>query len=181
MSDAAARAVGELRALLARHADLEKRAMSLYRRLAQRFPGTAAGRLWLELSNAEAGHFAVLQLTADWAAVADPPAFPAPPGGGFEDETGRLTAIEAEAERGELTAAEGAALTVEWEELELPRIVRVVGGLPEPARARARAALLGEAEAHFRMLGALVEAADAGHLAPRAAALAGEARAAVQA
>jgi hypothetical protein len=56
----------DLRSLLADLAGFEKRAITLYRTYAERFADNpAVGRLWREMSDVEAGHFATLTLAGD--------------------------------------------------------------------------------------------------------------------
>ncbi|HUG38548.1 MAG TPA: hypothetical protein VML54_16435, partial [Candidatus Limnocylindrales bacterium] len=160
----------DLATLLTRSAPLEKRALVFYRELAERFAAHAeAARLWREMSNTEASHFALLQLAEDWVTMA----------GARDQETGvtsedfdalgaALTAIEDAAARADCGLAEAAELTVRWEELELPRVVRLAGELPGTARGRVMAGMIGEAEEHFRMLGELIRVAGAPALAERA-------------
>jgi rubrerythrin len=170
----------DLDAVLDRQAQLERRAMLFYRGLAERFHAhAAAARLWRMLSDAEAGHFAVLGLARDWVAMAG--AAGSPPAAEAE-------ALDLAASRlGELEAAAGAGcgleeavdLSIRWEEVELPRVLALAGYLPAAARGRVLAALVADAAEHYRVLGELVNVAGRAEQAGRVAALADRARAAL--
>lgn len=168
----------DLGTLVARSAQLEKRAMAFYRQLAERFAAhPEAARLWREMSNTEASHFALLQLTEDWVAMAGAQAQETPvTPEALEALSDRLAALEA-AGRADCGLADAAELTVAWEELELPRVIELVGELPGTARGRVLAGMIGEAEEHFRILMELMGAAGAAALAGRVSALAERARA----
>lgn len=171
----------DLHAVLEHYAQLERRAMAFYRRLAERFAAhPAASRQWREMSNTEAGHFALLQLAQDWVAAdrgeaGDPPVTAE----GLDALSDRLGAIEAAGERSECSMAEAVALSVELEELELPRIAELAAHLPGTARGRVLAGIIGQAQEHYRMLGELVRAAGTPALQARVTALATRARAAL--
>ncbi len=61
----------KLESLLEAYAGYEKRALALYRKLAERFEGNAqASRRWRQMSDAEARHFTTLQLASDWITMA---------------------------------------------------------------------------------------------------------------
>ena len=169
----------DLGTLVARSAQLEKRAMAFYRQLAGRFAAhPEAARLWREMSNTEASHFALLQLTEDWVAMAGGQAQETPvTPEALEALSDRLAALEAAAGRADCGLADAAELTVAWEELELPRVIELVGELPGTARGRVLAGMIGEADEHFRILMDLVGAAGVVALADRVSALAERARA----
>ena len=171
----------DLATLLTRSAPLEKRALVFYRKLAERFAAHAeAARLWREMSNTEASHFALLQLAEDWVAMAGARAEETPVTPDELDALGAaLATIEDAAARADCGLADAAELTVRWEELELPRVVRLAGLLPGKARGHVMAGMIGEAAEHFRMLGELIRAAGASALAERVGALGAAARAAL--
>lgn len=159
-----------LSALIEAYAGYERRALLLYRRLSERFAADpAASRHWRAMSDAEAAHFTTLQLTTDRIAMA---------GGATIDvdadvpaiET-RVAALEQAAAAAALSAAQGAELTVAWEEAEVARITALLPLIPEPVRARVRAGLLGEIDAHYADLRALLDAVGRQDLAPRVDAL----------
>lgn len=146
-----------LAALIEAYAGYERRALLLYRRLSERFAADAvASRLWRAMSDAEAGHFTTLQLATDRLAMA---------GGAVTEvsvdtavlETG-LTALEQAVAATALSAAQAAQLTLEWEEAESARITALLPSIPEPVRARVRTGLLGEIDAHYGDLRALLAA-----------------------
>jgi hypothetical protein len=164
--------------VLTRYAQLERRAMVLYRALATRFAAVPdAARRWQEMSDAEAGHFAVLGLAEDWVALGGAASTPTPITEESLDLLGqRLTTLEEAAGREACGLAEAVEISLTWEELEMPRVAALIDLLGEPARGRVRAGLVAEAEAHVGSLRALV-AAGAPALAPRVAALGDQARA----
>lgn len=147
-----------LSALIDAYAGYERRALLLYRRLSERFAADAvASRLWRAMSDAEAGHFTTLQLATDRLAMA----------GGAVTEISvdtaalekRLTALEQAVAATPLSAAQAAQLTLEWEEAESARIIDLLPSIPEPVRARVRTGLLGDIDAHYGDLRALLAAA----------------------
>jgi hypothetical protein len=147
-----------LAALIEAYAAYERRALLLYRRLSERFATDGiASRHWRAMSDAEAGHFTTLQLATDRLAMA---------GGAAIDVDVDVTAIEqrvagleAAAAATELSAAQAAVLTLEWEEAEMTRITALLRSIPEPVRARVRTGLLGEIDGHHGDLRALLAAA----------------------
>lgn len=162
-----------LEAVIEAYASYEKRALHLYRRLAERFSDNPrASRQWRRMSDAEASHFTLLQLAPDWIAMA---------GGPKTDRELELAALDAlaaqlrqleeTAERPGLSVQEAVELTLAWEELEFPRILDLLSWLPEPAREKVRAGLVGEAERHYADLRELVKAAGADSLVERVDAL----------
>jgi len=170
-----------LDAVLVRYAGLEKRGVLFYRALGERFrQHEVPSRIWRELSNTEASHFALLELTQDWVAMA---------GGGesapavTEDEleavSARMHDLEEAAAQPACPLEEAVDLTIAWEELELPRILDLVAHLPATARGRIIAGMIAEAAEHYRVLMELVKAAGAAGQAERVAALAERCRAAL--
>jgi len=159
-----------LSALIEAYAGYERRALLLYRRLSERFAADAVtSRLWRAMSDAEAGHFTTLQLATDRLAMA---------GGAVTEvavdiaaiEKG-LTALEQAVAATALSAALAAQLTLEWEEAEIARITALLPSIPEPVRARVHTGLLGEIDAHYGDLRALLAAAGRGDLDGRVDAL----------
>jgi len=165
-------------ALLERLAACERRALNLYRRLAERFAADPEGaRLWVELSNAEAAHFAILQLAADTARRPGAGEVPgAEPDEPVETIEQALTSLEVRAASGAITPAEAVEVALTLEREELPRIRRIVRALPPGARAGVMGGILLGLPAHYACLAKL--AARAGVPAAGAAleALADEAR-----
>jgi hypothetical protein len=170
-----------LSALVERYAQFEKRGVGFYRGLAERFAADAgAARLWREMSNTEASHFALLELTQDWIAMSGG-------GGSAPDATpesldalaARMGEIEEAAGRPGTTLDAAVALAARWEELELPRIIDLVPHLPAKARGRVLAGMIAEAAEHYRLLMELARAAGAPGAAERVSALAERARAAL--
>lgn len=170
-----------LRALVERYAQYEKRGVVFYRGLAERFASTpVAARIWRELSNTEASHFALLELCEDWIAMAKesasaPPVTPE----ALNALEARMAELEARAQETSCSLEEGLGLTVTWEELELPRILELVDHLPGQARGRIMAGMIAEAAEHYRLLAELVRSAGAPVEAGRVEALAAQARAAL--
>lgn len=167
--------------VLERYARLEKRAVSFYRGLAERFSRQAeAARIWREMSNTEASHFALLELAQDWIAMSGAAAaVPPVTGESLDALEARLGDIEARAGRPDVSPAEAVGLSIEWEELELPRIVELTRHLPPPAQGRVTAGLIAEAGEHYRMLMELTRAAGEPGQAERVAGLERAARAAL--
>jgi hypothetical protein len=170
-----------LPAVVERYAALEKRGMLFYRGLHERFHAhPAAARIWRELSNTEASHFALLELSQDWIALAG--------GGGSvppvtEESLGALsvllTELETDAARPDCALEDATLLTIRWEELELPRILDLIPHLPAKARAHVMAGMVAEAAEHYRVLLELVKAAGAPAQVERVAALTERCRAAL--
>ncbi|HET8578569.1 MAG TPA: hypothetical protein VFO18_15845 [Methylomirabilota bacterium] len=167
--------------LVERYAQFEKRAVGFYRGLAERFaalPGAA--RLWREMSNTEASHFALLELAEDWIAMAKgvggmPPVTAAD----LDALETRLGELERAASAAGLTPEAAVGLSIEWEELELPRIVELVRHLPPQAQGRVMAGMLAEAPEHYRMLMELVREAGSPGQGGRVSALEQSAREAI--
>jgi hypothetical protein len=171
-----------LSALVERYAQFEKRGVGFYRGFAERFAGEAgAARLWREMSNTEASHFALLGLAQDWIAMAG--GNPTVPGATPEalDAIGaRMDEIEEAGSRPGLALADAVGLTVAWEELELPRILDLLPHLPTKAHGRVLAGMVAEAAEHYRLIEELARAAGLPDDADRVVALADLARAAVR-
>jgi hypothetical protein len=165
-----------LSALIEAYAGYERRALLLYRRLSERFAAEpVASRHWRAMSDAEAGHFTTLQLATDRLAMA---------GGATTDVDAdvtsidtRLAAIEQAAGAPALTAAQAAELTLQWEEAEVARVTALLPSIPDAVRARVRTGLLGEVDAHYGDLRALLAAAGRVDLEARVDALSRLARA----
>lgn len=164
-----------LAAVLDRYAAYERRALLLYRRLAERFGDQPdAARRWRAMSDAEAAHFTTLQLATDRVAMAG--AAGAEAGDlartleGTED---RLRELEEAAARPGLTLAEAVGLAADWEELEIARVSRLIAALPAAVRSHVQSGLLGQLDAHHGDLRALARATGSPDLERRAASLRG--------
>lgn len=155
--------------LLQIFAGFERRALELYRHFAQVFAAhPAAARIWRAMSDAEAGHFAVLRLAED--------RLPAAGGGAeidrrFDDshlDEWESTAreLEAKGSRHDIDPAEAAEITLTWEREELPRLLALLADLPEPARQRTAAGLVEGAEEHLSSLKELLKAVGSDRLLP---------------
>lgn len=155
--------------LLLAFAGLERRALELYRHFAQAFAGhPAAARIWRAMSDAEAGHFAILRLAEDRL----PPQGTAPePGVSLvEDQLEAWKAtveqLDAKGRRPGLAPAEAAEVTLTWEREELPRLLTLLSVLPEPARQVTGAGFVEGAEEHLRCLRELLKAVGRDSLLP---------------
>jgi hypothetical protein len=149
-----------LGALLERCAGYERRALLLYRQLAERFHGEPeAARRWRAMSDAEAAHFTTLRLAGDRAALAGAAAAEAGDlAAGLDSTEDRLRELEEAAGQPGLTLAEAVGLAVGWEELEVARIACLVAALPGAVRPHVEAGLLGQLAAHHDDLLALARA-----------------------
>ena len=170
-----------LNAVVEHYAQLEKRGVLFYRGLAERFPEhPVAARVWRELSNTEASHFALLELAQDWIAMAgggeSPPAVTE---AGLDTQSARMAEIEAASARAGGGIEEAVELTIRWEEAELPRILELVPHLPARARGHVMAGMIAGEPEHYRVLLDLVKAAGAPGQAERVTALVERCRAAL--
>lgn len=155
----------------------ERRALTLYRRFAERFaaePETA--RLWVEMSNVEAAHFAILRLAVDALpkgsrgdADVTPEASPAA-------AEGSLASLEARAASGTLTPAEAVQAALRLEQEELPRIRQILGALPPPGRGSVLGGIVHGLPAHYACLGKLAARGGLPEVRAALAALEDEAR-----
>ena len=170
-----------LNAVVERYAQLEKRGVLFYRGLAERFPEhPVAARVWRELSNTEASHFALLELAQDWIAMAGGGENPPPvTEAGLDTQSARMAEIEAASARPGGGIDEAVELTIRWEEAELPRILELVTHLPARARGQVMAGMIAEAPEHYRVLLDLVKASGGPGQAERVAALVDSCRAAL--
>ena len=144
----------EIMAALEAFRGLERRGVDFYRKLAERFGDGPSGRLWRECMNTEASHHAIFMLCLDWAHMwrwtgpkPDVPADPAE----LRGEEAALAALEAEAERADLTEAGAVELALRWEERELPRVLFIAPHAPGRGR-RQLLAMVKEAEEHYNDL-----------------------------
>ena len=162
--------------LLQIFAGFEQRALELYRHFAQEFAGHAsAGRIWRSMSDAEAGHFAILRLAEDRL----------PPGGAalevglnlYEDRLDEwkatLEELDTKGRRPGLAPADAAGITLAWEREELPRLLTLLAALPEPARRATAAGLVQGAEEHLRCLEELLKAVGSDSYLPEVSRLEG--------
>jgi len=155
--------------LLQIFAGFERRALELYRYFAQVFAAhPTAGRIWRAMSDAEAGHFAVLRLAEDRL-----PAVGSMTEGNRRFDEGHLDEwestlqeLEAKGRRPEIDPAEAAQITLMWEREELPRLLALLADLPEPARQRTAAGLVEGAEEHLHSLRELLKAVGSVRLLP---------------
>lgn len=163
----------KLEAVIEAYAGYEKRALHLYRKLAERFSDNPrASRQWRRMSDAEASHFTLLQLAPDWIAMAGgPKTDPELTLAGLDALAAQLRQLEEAAAQPGLSLEEAVELTLVWEELELPRILDLLPALPEPARDKVRKGMVGESEPHYADLLELMKAAGAGGLTERVEAL----------
>lgn len=150
-------------------AGFERRALELYRYFAQVFAAhPTAGRIWRAMSDAEAGHFAVLRLAEDRL----PAAGSTTEGdrrfdeGHLDEWESTIKELEAKGRRPEIDPAEAAEITLTWEREELPRLLALLADLPEPARQRTAAGLLEGAEEHLHSLRELLKAVGSDRLLP---------------
>ena len=146
-----------LSSLLERFAACERRALDLYRRFAERFAADPeAARLWVELSNAEAAHFAILRLAVDTVRMEGAGGTPDTGSPEFLDGTeGTLAALEARAAAGTLTPSEAVEGAVILEQEELPRIRRILEALPPRARGSVLGGIVLGLPAHYACLAKL--------------------------
>ncbi len=162
----AARTVGDLLQIFA---GFERRALELYRHFAQEFAGhAAAGRIWRAMSDAEAGHFAILRLAEDRlpAGASSQEAVLGFDEGTLDDWEARLGELDAHSRRPGLALAEAAEVTLTWEREELPRLLTLLTALPEPARRTTAAGLIRGADEHLRCLEELLRAVGSDSLLP---------------
>lgn len=155
--------------LLEAFAEFERRALELYRHFAQTFAGQPeAARIWRAMSDAEAGHFAVLRLAEDrlprgGASAAPDPAIDQARLDGWR---ARLEELETKGQRAGLVPADAAEITLTWEREELPRLLTLLAALPEPARQATSAGLVQGAEEHLGCLEDLLKAVGRDSLVP---------------
>lgn len=155
--------------LLQIFAGFEQRALDLYRHFAQAFAGhPALGKIWRAMSDAEAGHFAILCLAEDRL-----PAGSMAMAEGFSVDENRLAEwrstldrLEAKGRRPGIAPAEAAEVTLRWELEEAPRLLAVLSGLPEKARRVTAAGFIEGAEEHLRCLRELLTTVGSDSLLP---------------
>lgn len=165
---------------LARFAEFEKRAIFLYRALAQRFTSTPAlSDLWREMSDVEAAHFAILTLAGetlrgDEALARTAAGYNSPP---VEAVDRFLAEAEARAKEGKLTPGEAVQIAIALEGGELPRIEDLLTWLPPRALATLRETVTGPLEGHFACLARIAKLSGRGDLIPEIEPLKAKARA----
>ena len=150
-------------------AGFERRALELYRYFAQVFAAhPTAGRIWRAMSDAEAGHFAVLRLAEDrLPAVGSATEVNRRFDEGHLDEwESTIKELEAKGRQPGLALADAAEVTLTWEREELPRLLALLTTLPEPARQRTAAGLVEGAEEHLHSLRELLKAVGSDRLLP---------------
>ncbi len=147
--------------LLQMFAGFEQRALDLYRHLAQVFAGhPALGTIWRAMSDAEAGHFAILclaedRLPAGSMAIAESLGVDE---NRLAEWKSRLDQLEAKGRRPGIAPAEAAEVTLAWELEEMPRLLTLLSALPEKARRLTAAGFIEGAEEHLRCLRELLTA-----------------------
>lgn len=155
-------------------AELEKRALELYRRFAALYAGTPAlAALWREMSDIEAAHFATLSLAADMVQM-DPGGAPTPPSltpGSLDATRAILQNAEQKAADGTLLAGEAVQLALLLESSELPRIADLLAWVPSRARASVGSGIAAGLEAHLQCLERLAAASGRADVAGKARAL----------
>jgi hypothetical protein len=159
-------------------AELEQRALELYRRFAALYAATPElARLWREMSDIEAAHFATLTLAADMVqmeGVGGPPASLAP---GALDASRRIFAdAERKAAEGSLGPGEAAQLALLIESGELPRIADLLGWLTGRARASVGSGVAAGLQAHLECVERLAVASGRADVAEKSRGLQGLAR-----
>ncbi len=155
--------------LLQIFAGFEQRALDLYRHFAQAFAGhPALGKIWRAMSDAEAGHFAILCLAEDRL-----PAGSMPMAENFGVDESRLAEwkstfdqLEAKGRRPGIAPVEAAEVTLAWELEEQPRLLTLLSALPEKARRLTAAGFVEGAEEHLRCLRELLRAVGRDPLLP---------------
>jgi len=155
--------------LLEVFAEFERRALELYRHFAQTFAGNAAAaRIWRSMSDAEAGHFAVLRLAEDRLPRVGAPAGPKPAidQARLDEWKARLEELEAKGKGPGLAPADAAEITLTWEREELPRLLTLLAALPEPARKATALGLVQGAEEHLGCLEDLLKTVGRDSLLP---------------
>jgi hypothetical protein len=160
--------------LLQIFAGFERRALELYRHFAQVFAAhPTAARIWRAMSDAEAGHFAVLRLAEDRLPAAD-----GAPGADrrfdevhLDEWESAVQELEAKGRRPGIDPAEAAEITLTWEQGELPRLLALLADLPEPARQRTAEGLVEGAQEHLDCLKELLSAVGSDRLLPETSAI----------
>jgi hypothetical protein len=119
------------------------------------------------MSDAEAGHFAILRLAEDRL----PAESMAVEGPSFDDNrlaewTSALEQLDARGRRPGIAPAEAAEVTLAWELEELPRLLELLSALPERARRLTAAGFLEGAEEHLQCLRGLLKAVKRDALLP---------------
>jgi hypothetical protein len=159
-----------LSAIIEAYAGYERRALLLYRRLAERFAADKdVSARWRAMSDAEARHFTTLQLATDRLTMAGGATIEVDVDLGAIDAD--LNALEQAAAAVALGAQEAVVLAVEWEEREVARITGLVAALPDPVKAGVRTGVLGDIDTHYADLRALLAAAGRHDLEARVQAL----------
>lgn len=150
-----------LEELLQIFAGFERRALELYRHFAQTFAAhPTAGRIWRAMSDAEAGHFAILRLAEDRLPAEGATTVRSESMNDYplDEWDSRLAELEAKGGRSGLDPAEAAEVTLTWEREEVPRLLTLLADLPQPARRLTAAGLVEGAEEHLHCLKELLKA-----------------------
>lgn len=147
----------EIMAALEAFRDLERRGIEFYMKLGERVGDEQSARLWRECMHTEASHQTIFMLCLDWAHMwrwtGPKPDVPVEPPD-LAREAEALGALEAEAERGDLTPATALELALRWEERELSRVLFIAPHAPGRGRGQLLA-MVKEAEAHYDDFAAL--------------------------
>jgi hypothetical protein len=170
-------------AALTAFAELERRALNLYRRFADLYaatPGLAA--MWREMSDIEAAHFATLTLAVDMVRM-EPGGVAVPPQltpGSLAATQKILQDAEQKASEGNLPAGEAAQLALLLESSELPRVSELLGWLPGRAKASVGSGIAAGLEEHLGCLERLAAASGRPDVAEKSRALQGLTRSLVR-
>lgn len=147
--------------LLQLFAGCEQRGLDLYRHFAQAFAAEPLlGSIWRAMSDAEAGHYAILRLAEDRLPRGDTKGVARL---SFDEARlaewrATLEALDAKGRRPGLAPAEAVQITVAWEREELPLLLSLLSALPEPARRMTAAGFVEGADEHLRSLRELLKA-----------------------
>lgn len=147
--------------LLQIFAGFEHQGLDLYRHFAQAFAAEPLlGHIWRAMSDAEAGHFAILRLAEDRLPLGDTTveASSSVSEARLAEWRATLEALEAHGRQPGLATAEAVEVTVAWEREELPRLLTLLSALPEPARRITAAGFVEGADEHLRYLRELLKA-----------------------
>lgn len=155
-------------------AELERRALELYRRFAALYAGTPElAAMWREMSDTEAAHFATLTLAADMVQM-EPGGVAAPPSlapGSLDAARAVLQSAERKATEGVLPAGEAVQLALVLESSELPRIMDLLAWVPGRAKGSVTTGVAAGLEAHLQCLERLATASGRADVAEKARAL----------
>ena len=156
---------------LASLAELERRALELYRRFAALYAGTPElAAMWREMSDTEAAHFATLTLAADMVQM-EPGGVAAPPSlapGSLDAARAVLQSAERKAAEGILPAGEAVQLALVLESSELPRIMDLLAWVPGRTKGSVTTGIVASLGAHLQCLERLATASGRSDVAEKA-------------